>query len=121
MRFIVYCVTYTLSKMRRKIIVFPAYSYYLWFKKANVTIDNLSIEVLDPQKSINNRFAKDVSIIDLQLKSSPPWKSSFNSETSPSYKDDLLPIKDFLILLIKGEMFGFITPKNSTTNKIIYH
>lgn len=107
--------------MRRKILVFPAYSYFLWLKQSNVTIDNLTFKVLDQQKSINNRFSKDVTVIDLQFNSSFPWNFSYNLDVSTNYKNDLLSIKDFLILLIKGEMFGFITPKNSTTNKIIYH
>lgn len=84
------------------------------------------MKVLDPQKSINNNFSRDVCVIDINLKSSPPWIANHHIEISTkaevqSKKNDLLSINDFLILLIKGEMFGFITPKNSKTNQIIYH
>lgn len=117
-----------MSQVRRSILTFPGYSYYLWLTKAYVTLDNLELKVLPHQKYLYNNLSCDVCVIAIQLKSSRPIVSSKrkpnifkNSLCESSKRNNLLPIKEFLILLIKGEMFGFISPKNSTTNKIIYH
>lgn len=113
LRFFVYCITFSLMRLRKKILTMPILFYVHFLTRRYVTHENIKLQVLSIEKTTVDGFhGSIILVVSVQPKSAFPtgpgvW--GFFNQTERNQQ--LLPISHFLVSLIKGEMMGFISPK----------
>ncbi|KAJ6644204.1 Phosphatidylinositol N-acetylglucosaminyltransferase subunit Q [Pseudolycoriella hygida] len=109
LRFCVYCITYTLANIRRRILVFPTYNYFKWLMGKFVNGDNIEMSLVTNMIAKTDNVEYPVSVISIEPKASLP--TSRHPLQIELYSDLEMPVDQFLLSLIRSDMLGFIHPQ----------
>lgn len=111
LRFAIYCITYLLMTLRKKIIVLPVYTFLQWLKGSYACPDCMELNVVNSYTYKPMICKIGVVVLRLETQTSTPWSKSLFDTAEEIDQNEPLSITGFFIGLIKGEMMGFIQPE----------
>uniref|UniRef100_A0A336KLS7 CSON006641 protein n=1 Tax=Culicoides sonorensis TaxID=179676 RepID=A0A336KLS7_CULSO len=111
LRFGIYCITYLLMVIRKKIIVLPVYNFIKWSRGSYACPDCMELKVCDTYPVKSTLSKNHVTVLSIEPKSSTPWGKSLFDVQQEINQNDPISIGKFIKGLIKGEMMGFIQPE----------
>lgn len=111
LRFAIYCITYLLMALRKKIIVLPVYTFLQWLKGSYACPDCMELNVINSYSYRPTVCKINVIVLQLDTQTSTPWRKSLFDTAEEINQNDPLSITAFLMGLVKGEMMGFIQPE----------
>lgn len=122
LRFAIYCVTFVLMTLRKKIIVLPVFAFLQWLKGSYACPDCMELIVANSYVYRSTASKITVIVLKLQIQTSTPWRKSFFDTFETINQNEPLSISGFLKGLIQGKMMGFIQPEQNidmTEQKVI--
>lgn len=111
LRFGIYCITYLLMTIRKRILVLPVYTFVQWIKGSYACPDAVEVQIIESYAYKPSLCKHYITVLRIESKSSLPWTRSLFATSEEINHNEPLSIGNFLSKLIKGEMMGFIQPE----------